>query len=310
MARILIVCVWDNGQQGIALNNAFNKYTEHESRCLTINTSYLKYETDLLYHEYSDLELRQLLSDRDFFIFSESIPWDIMRKIGLADRIKKHNTIIRVGGTFCRRMTGEYLVSWLRDGWMYTGSLHDWTLFGRIGRIAPTANILPVEKMPEPDPPDDKIRVAFSPTRHEKGVPEFSRVLDTLTSEYPDLVEAVTITGVPWRRSVEIKSTCNVTFDQFLIPTYANSAIESMYLQHAVISKIDFWTRVVYPDLPIISVSSERGLYFAIKHLIENPDEIARLGKLGRDFVLRHHTPEVVVKRWEVLIEHVKAAQL
>jgi len=307
---IAVICPVDNGGQGIALNNALNKYTEYESRCLTIETTYLKYETDLLYTDYSNLELRSLLRDVDFFIFSEYIPRKTMEKIGLFSKINKNNTIIRVGGTFCRRRVSDYLMMWLREGYMFAGGFHDWTLYGRIGRIAPTANILPIEKMPEPDPPDDRIRVAFSPTKHEKGVSVFSRVLDTLTSEYPDLVEAVPITGVPWHRSVEIKSTCNVTFDQFLIPTYANSAIESMYLRHAVISRIDLWTKAVYPDLPIVSVSDERGLYLAIKHLVANQDEIAELGKLGREFVLRHHTPEVVVKTWKVLIEHVKTAQL
>ncbi len=310
MARILIVCQWDNGQQGITLNNAFNKFTEHESRCLTINESYLKYETDLLYHKYSNLELRQLLSDRDFFIFSESIPWEIMSRIGLADRINKHNTIIRVGGTFCRRRTNDYLMLWLREGFMLTGSMHDWSLYGKIGRIAPTRNILPIEKMPEPSPPNDIIRVAFSPTKQKKGVAEFNRVMTQLIKEYPESVEAVEIIGKPWEECVKIKAHATHTFDQMLVSTYANNCIESMYLGHTVLSKIDQWTRALYPDLPVIGVNSEQDLYHKLKQVIEEPERSREIGKLGREFVLRYHTPESVIRTWESLIEHVKTAQL
>ncbi|GAH24914.1 unnamed protein product [marine sediment metagenome] len=309
MANILIVCPFDNGQQGVLLLNALNKYTKHEARCLTLMQTYLNYDTDILWSEQNTpmkrLELRSLLADNDFFIFSEYIPWDIMNELGLSRTINNHNTIIRVGGSYCRKRANDYLMLWLREGFMLTGGAHDWTLASKIGRIAPTRNICPVDKILEHKPHKDTIRVAFAPTKKAKGTNEFSRVMDTLMKKY-DNVEAVPITAKSWRETIEIKSKANVTFNSIWRGGYGNSAIESMYLSHAVLSRLNYWNCLFYPDLPIIHTPNEQDLYERLKFLIENPEEIKEWGKKGKAFVETYHSPQVVVKQWERLIEHVK----
>ena len=193
---------------------------------------------------------------------------------------------------------------------MFAGGYHDWTLLSRIGRIAFTKNILPVDVVPVPEPPQDgKIRIAFSPTKMGKGVTGFENVSTLLTDKYPDIVEPVIIANKSWQESLALKATCNVTFDQFMIPAYANSAIESMYLNHTVFSRIDSWTRFLFPDLPVIAVDNERQLFHSICESIDIPEFMDVIGKKGHEFVLRHHHPEVVAMQWEALIDVVKSGQ-
>lgn len=309
----LIICFWDNGSQGINLCNALNKYTEYEARCITIQQSYLDFDTDILWAEWGTpkrkLELRSLLADTDFFIFSEFMPYDtqmkqVLEEIGLLRKVNPKNTIIRTAGSVARMQGDKYLLSWIRNGWMFAGPIYDWTLFGQFGRIAPVDYICPIEKMPEPDPPKDKIRVCFAPTKKEKGEREFTNVLSSLVEKY-DNIEAVPITGKSWKESIEIKKTCNVSFDQFMIPSYANNAIEGMWLKHAVLSKLTSWAYMVRRDLPILDVGNEMELHEDLRHLIENIEEIEEHGMRGREYVERYHTAKIVAQQWELLIKHV-----
>lgn len=314
--NITLVSWWDNGQQMQLLADAIRKYTDHDALHLNVVETYLGYDRDLYYPDYKKtptgiLELKEKIRGYDdFFIFSEFLPDDnplrsILEELGIYRKLSRNNVIIRTGGSVVWMNPEHYLFAQLKRGWIYTGAYHVWRIASQIGFVAPTRNICPIDKIPNPKPLKDKIRVAFSPTKKEKGVDEFSKVMDTVMKEY-DNVEAVPITGKSWEESMKTKSEANVTFDQFLVESYGNSAQESMYLSHAVLSKVDSWTYLCYPDLPIINVPTERDLYEQLKFLIENPEEIERIGKKGKDFVEKYHTPEKVAKMWEMLMKHVK----
>lgn len=314
--RITLISWFDNAQQLQLLAGAIRKYTEHDALHLNIRATYLDYEKDLYYPDYKQsptgiFELKERIRGYDdFFIFSEFLPDDqplrpILEELGIYQKLARNNVIIRTGGSVVWMNPEHYLFAQLKRGWTYTGAYHVWRIASQIGFVAPTRNICPIDKIPNPKPPKDKIRVAFSPTKKEKGVDEFSNVMDTVMKEY-DNVEAVPITGKSWKESVKIKSEANVTFDQFLVESYGNSAQESMYLSHAVLSKVDSWTYLCYPDLPIINTSTERAFYEELKFLIENPEEIKERGRRGKIFIETHHSPEVVVKQWVKLIEQVK----
>ena len=300
----LIFCYFDNGGQGIALCDALNKYTDHTARCVTVHQTYLDYKTDVCLSDGDSMPDEAF----DFFIMSEHLP-ETIKYTNVLKSATPTNTIIRTGGSTVRKNLGYYAHRQRVEGWTYTGAYHDSTLSSKLS-IAPTTNILPIDEMPDPKPNGDKLRVAFAPTKSAKGIDEFASVIRQLEKEY-DCVEGVPIIGKTWKESVEIKSTCHITFDQFMIPTYANSAIESMYLQHHVISKIDWWTRLVCPDLPIIPVNTEDDLYKTLKCLVDlflehnNFTILRTIGLKGRLFVEKHHHPKVVAEQWECLINHV-----
>lgn len=314
--HILLVSWFDNAAQLQLLAEAIRKYTEHDALHLNMQPSYLGYKSDVAAADYKSptglLELRQKIKGYDdFFIFGEFLPKKsqfegFLKNLQIFSKIKRENTVIRTGGTIPRNKAAHYLIEQIKEGWVYTGAYHDFSISPYIGFIAPTRNIAPLDKIPKPKPPKDgKVIVTFSPTKAEKGLDEFNRVMGVLTKEY-DNVEPMLITGKSWKEAIEIKSKANVTFDTIWRGTYANSSIESMYLSHAVLSNIDPWTYLCYPDLPIVNTPSERALYTELKKLAEDQKQIDEIGKKGKAFVEKYHSPEVVVKQWEYLIEYVR----
>jgi len=308
--NILCISLFDNGHQLQLLAEALRKYTAHTAIHININQSFLDYDADIKLPEITGYKrFRELIDDVsecDFFIFSEVLPVDVkdvLDQLHVFDQINPSNTIIRTAGSYRTLNPDKLLLAWIRENWMFAGPYADWYISGRIGRMAPVNYICPVDKIPEQHPIDDKIRVCFSPTRPEKGIDAFNRVMDKITSKC-DNVEKVLISGVSWKEAIAIKATCQITFDQFMLHHYANSAIESMYLGHAVLSDVRSWCRMIHPDLPVISVKNESKLYSTLIDVIENK-ELDWIGDEGRRYVMKHHHPEVVAKQWDYLIEHV-----
>lgn len=311
MSKVLLVSVYDNGQQLQLIAEALRKYTEHDAIHVNIKPTYLKYAADVTFSDLDykkKIELSNSISDCDFFILSEVPPMYIKKELEqmrVYHKIKPSNTIIRTGGTYVRMNRDSFLFAWIRDDWIFAGLHQDWTLTGRIGRIFPLPSVCPVAAINDPvEQNDGIIRVAFSPTKTAKGVSMFKRVIQAISSEYPNVVP-VPITNRSWKESIDLKKTCQITFDQMMLSSYGNSAIEGMYLNHAVLSNIDDYAMFCYPDLPIISVHNDNELYEQLVCLAEHPETIQKRGKYGRDFVLRHHSPECVIKKLDYLIKFV-----
>ena len=312
MANILLFSVYDNGNQLQHLSEALRKYTKHDPVHINAKQSYLDYDADVKLREVTEredvLKLIDRVSNCDFFIFSEVMPNDlveVLTSLQVYHKITPSNTIIRTAGSYMTLKQDKMLLAWLRKNWMFAGPYSDWCISGRIGRMAPVNYICPIDKIPAPVDVDDKIRVCFSPTRKEKGGDAFNRVMDKITTKH-DHVEKVIISNVSWKEALKIKATCRITFDQFMLKHYANSAIESMYLGHAVLSDVRSWCRMIHPDLPVISVKNESELYSTLIDVIVNK-ELDWIGAEGKKYVLKHHHPEVVAKQWDYLIEHVQS---
>lgn len=311
---VLLLSYWDNGQQLQLLAEALREYTDFDVLHLSVNKTYLYDSADMYLKDVDTqmklFELRDLVKDIDFFIFSEFLPHalemkNVLELLEISGKPRANNTIIRTAGSVVRKQHEKYLLAWIRSGWIFAGPYNDWSLSSGVGRMAHVDYICPIDKIPESKPVKDKIRICFAPTKKEKGVEQYLRVMDNLTKKY-DNVEAKPITGQSWKESIKLKATCNITFDQFMLTSFANSSIESMWLKHAVLSKISSWCRAFYPDLPIITVNNEDELETELGYLIDNPDVIDKFGEAGKEHVLKHHTPERVAKQWENLINHVR----
>ena len=312
MANILLLSVYDNGNQLQHLAESLRKYTAHDAIHINVRQSYLDYDADVKLPEITGYKKFRELIDRvsqcDFFIFAEVLPYivkDIIDRLHVYHKINPSNTIIRTAGSYITLNSDKLLISWIRENWMFAGPYSDWGISGLIGRIAPVDYICPVDKIPTPSDPDGVIRVCSSPTRKEKGGVAFGRVMDKITTKY-DHVEKVLISGVAWKEALRMKSTCSITFDQFMLKHYANAAIESMYLGHVVLSDVRSWCRMIHPDLPVINVRDENALYSTLIDVIEN-GELGRIGAEGKRYVTKYHHPKVVAKQWDRLIEHVQS---
>lgn len=310
MSKIMLFSVYDNGNQLQHLSEALRKYTKNGALHINMRQSYLDYDADVKLSGSIDQSVFDELVDRvsacDFFILSEHLPIDVRQMLdllGVYDKITPKNTIIRTAGSYKTLNSRKLLDGWVNDGWVFAGPYSDWFISGRVGRIAPVNYICPIDKISVGTDVGDKIRVCFSPTRKEKGTDAFNRAMDKIISNH-DNVEKVLIEGVSWKESIRLKSTCLITFDQFMLHHYANSAIESMYLGHAVLSDVRSWCRMIHPDLPVISVKNENELYSTLIDVIENK-EIAWIGEEGKRYVTKYHHPKVVANQWNYLINHV-----
>lgn len=304
--NILCVAPIDNGGQMINLTDALNKHTDHSARCVTTHETYLGYDTDIRVADHTTADLRDVLSDTDFFIFSEVFPADainLLAPIGLYKRCTPQNTIIRTAGSYRTMNTQKLFSAWVKHDLMFAGPYDDWFISGRVGRMAPVNYICPTNKIPSPRRRNRPIRICCSPTSAQKGADKFVRATNKLIDEGYD-VGQVLIQKQPWKNAINQKASCHITFDQFMLKHVANSAIESMYLGHAVVSDVRSWCRMIHPDLPVVSARTEDELYTVLVDLVENK-ELAWIGKMGKDYVNTHHSPAVVAKQWNYLIDHV-----
>lgn len=314
---ILLVSWADFGREMQNLAEAFRKYTDYDALHVNaIDLAPMHYNADIRLNNIRTIVEKQKLEyrvkDADFFILSGYLPNSpemnhTFSFLELRGKLNSNNTIIRTGGYTVEKNTEKFLVEWIKNGWMYTGGYHVYSISSKIGFVAFTRNICPIDNLPEPDLPKDKLRVCFTSSLKQKGIKPFGRVAKKLSTEYgEDTVEFVTLTDKPWTETVNEKRMCNVTFDQLWRSNYATNAIESMYMRHAVLSKIDLFSQMLFPDLPVINIRNEEGLYTKLKYLIENPEEVIEAGRKGKEFIERYHHPKVVIKSWEKLIEFVK----
>jgi hypothetical protein len=255
------------------------------------------------------LELRHLLADTEFFILGEVLPHGmkiLLEDLSLYQKVRPENTIIRTAGSYQLMKHDKLLLAWLRENWMFAGPYSDWFISGKIGRMAPVNYICPTDKMPVRNEEErDKLRICTAPTSVSKGYPDFRRVALKIIKKYEESVDIKIIANTPWKEAMKIKARCDVTFDQFMLTHYSSSAIESMYLEHAVLSRISSWCKLLHPDLPILPVDDEDELYDALVFLIEHQDMIKEIGKKCKEYVLHYHTPKFVAEQWAYLIDHV-----
>ena len=284
------------------LAEAFRKYTDHDAVHVNAESTYLAYDADVCLKRGDTVPD----DDFDFFVLSEFLPGSVAMNLifdPVADRLSmnRYNTIIRTNGSMPRNHHLRYRHKQIKNGWMYAGGYHDISISSKMF-VAPIPSICPIDKIPPPTPMEGEVCIAFAPTKPEKGIDVFVDAVGRLEDEY-DIVHGVPIYDKSWAESIMIKSKCNVTFDQVMIPTYGNSAIESMWLGHTVFSKIDEWTRFLYPHLPIDDVTDGDDLYNSIEKLVNSNNHIP---SMGCEFVERVHHPELVVKRWQWLIKYVQ----
>ncbi len=301
MANILCVSLFDNGGSLQQLTNALNRYTDHNARHLNYKQTWLDYDVDIKASDYRNEELRDLLKDRDFFIFSEAVP-ERFREHGF--KLKRDNTIIRCFGSMTRNNLNTYREMWRHNFYTFASGGFDPTIHPYLGFVAyHIPNIYEFSDFPEVKR-GNKIKVCQAVTN--KDVKSTSKVVDTLWDLERDYgIEPIIIHGIPWKEALKIKATCNITIDQFKLGTYASSAIESMYLRNIVISRISPFVRSMHPDLPIVQ-ATEESLSEVIIKLISNAYSIDEIGEKGRDYVMKEHDAETNIIKWDNLIKWVQ----
>lgn len=298
--NILCISYYDNGGSLQQLSNALNKYTIHNARHLNFKQTYLNYDVDINGSNYRNEELIELLNDCDFFIFSEFIP---TRFNELNFKLTRTNTIIRCFGSTTRNNLSSYRAAWSKRFITFVSGGFDPTIHPYLGFTAyHIPNIYEFSEFPEAKQ-RNKIKICQAVTNtNTKSTKHVIDVLSKIEKEYE--IDPIIIIGKPWKETLKIKTTCNITIDQFKLGTYASSAIESMYLKNTVVSRISPFIQSMHPDIPIVN-STENNLYKTIVKLLLNPNNFDETGKQGRKYAMKEHDAKTNIPKWEHLIKWV-----
>ena len=113
------------------------------------------------------------------------------------------------------------------------------------------------------------------------------------------------IVGKSWNETLEIKSKCHICYDQMSIGAYANSAIEGMYYEMPTFCRVSKWCKMIYPNLPLINVTSTKDIVDESIKLIENKEYRYTYSLKSKVFALRNHSVNNAIKKWNSLINFV-----
>lgn len=305
--NIVICCDYDNGGQMYALYSALNRYTDHVVKLITFKETFLKYDTEFLNPVPNVVS--ELAAWADFFVLGEVLAINI-QSLPIYKKLTPNNCIIRAGGSLARSRPDLY-----RGPIMKTGAYHDPTLVSKIAPMANTVNMGEFDDWPcEISSHKYPVKLVFSgtPLKHRKehsGI--IFEVWDELSKRYDSSeIEFVNISMKPWKESLKIKSGCHICFDQYLLGTYANSAIEAMYYGLPVFGYNSAWSKSVFPDAPIISFTNMTEIIDEVSKMVEDPTYLREVGVIGHDYVMRVHDSKNAIKRWENLIEFVSKEYL
>jgi len=299
--NILCVSLFDNGGQLQQLTNALNKYTDHNARHLNFKQTWLNYDVDIKALDYRNEELNKTLEDRDFFIFSELVP---ERFKELDFELKRTNTIIRCFGSTTRNQLDTYRHDWSTGFVTFVSGGFDPTIHPYLGFVAyHIPNIYEFSEFPKIKK-GNRIKVCQAVTNAD--VKSTTKVVDTLWNLERDYgIDPIIIHGIPWKDSLKIKATCNITIDQFKLGGYGSSAIESMFLKNVVVSRLSPFVKSMHPDIPIVQ-ATEKSLSETIIKLISDVDKLDEIGENGRDYAIKEHDAETNIIKWDHLIKWVQ----
>ncbi len=168
----------------------------------------------------------------------------------------------------------------------------------------------PAEPRPEALDPAQPLRILHAPNhRHIKGTRYFIDAVQSLREEGVP-VELVLLERVPNSEVKKAMAEADVVADQLIVGWYAMFAIEGMATGRPVLCYLREDLERLYRtvgllnegDPPIVRCDpltvKER-----IRALADHRDQLSELGRLGRQFVLDHHSPQVIGRKFSAILE-------
>lgn len=151
----------------------------------------------------------------------------------------------------------------------------------------------------------DKINILLGINRGtsiKKGIPFFEKALQIIKGKYPDKVEITIVENLPYAEYIKQYDKAHILLDQVYAYDQGYNALEAMskgkvvftgaekeFLQHYNLEDDE----VCINALPDVGTIVEK-----LSWLVENPEEISRIGKNAREFIEREHHYVKVAKRY------------
>jgi tetratricopeptide (TPR) repeat protein len=294
-----IAIVADNNIAGqlSLLFRMINRYTIHKARLIILQDDYLSCDRDLILSrdgEEGHKEALDIIEHADFYHMGrfpehiEGVNWH--------DYIKSCNALIQYYESEIGTGAPQ-LYKWHAENRILGLTCRDYTMlenapfFYHINFMCDFSRIKPCSE------PKDIIRICHSPANPQlKKDDLFLSVVEKLKKEgYPFELEL--IEGKTSEECLDIKSRCHITYDQISVGIYSISAIESMAAGHAVLCGISNLATSYHPDNPIVYVTEE-NIYDRLEFLMQNKDEITRIGKAGKIWARNNHDPLKIIRQY------------
>ncbi|MCR2804442.1 glycosyltransferase family protein [Paenibacillus soyae] len=104
------------------------------------------------------------------------------------------------------------------------------------------------------------------------------------------------VQNMPHSEAMALYKDADIIVDQLCLGVYSILSIESMLHGKPVITYIRDDLRERYPaDLPVVSANPDT-IEETLLHLLQHPEERYRLGVEGREYAVKHHSPEKIAQ--------------
>lgn len=148
---------------------------------------------------------------------------------------------------------------------------------------------------------------------HFKGTDIMLRALNQLAAELPQKVEIIKAESLPYTQYCQMMEQSDVVLDQLYGYGPAMNGLLAMSMGKVVVTGLEPETYTLLGETnlnPIQGVEpTEESVLATLSHLALNRAEVCRLGRESRDFVLRHHSADVVARRYESLYKRLLLAE-
>lgn len=168
-------------------------------------------------------------------------------------------------------------------------------------------NTLEVPRNTEPKGQSDQVIILHAPNHKVlKGSEYFVKAIDELRHE-GYAVELKLIQNVPNTEVRNLIAQADIIADQLVVGWYAMFAIEGMvagkpvlcYLRDDLVTLYEAAGLIEPGELPLVNCTFHT-VKDSIRNLLENRDQIDKIGSASRDFVVKHHSLEKIGEYFDV----------
>jgi hypothetical protein len=148
------------------------------------------------------------------------------------------------------------------------------------------------------------VRICHAPSNQNyRNLKRSETILETvnrLRTDIPDL-ESVLIEGKKNSECLEMKSRCHMHIVSLLV-TFGFNAIESAAMGLVPVVQLDNFTRLLYPDAPVVH-STENTLYDTVRTLLKDPARMKETGRACQNWARREFDSRTMVQKYWYLYD-------
>ncbi|MGJ8685271.1 MAG: glycosyltransferase [Nonlabens sp.] len=137
---------------------------------------------------------------------------------------------------------------------------------------------------------------------HKKGIPYFEKALKIIKEKYANRVNITVAENLPYQEYIKSYKKCHVLLDQVLSYDQGYNSLEAMAQGKVVFAGagLPFLKAYHLKTAPLIDAQPDvDDLVEQLSHLIDNPDELFKIGQEARTFIEKYHDSVIVARQYQ-----------